>query len=91
MEGSPAWYPAGFSFDPTRETRTRQHLFGDDGLAPYISRLVCRSTKANFVGGRYSKVRDDYANICWRALLTSVRVQDTKYNEMTKLSMTAMS
>ena len=52
--------------------------------------LMC-SSKAAFVGGRYSKVRDDCANICWRDLLTSVRVQDTEYNEMTKLSMTAMS
>ena len=52
--------------------------------------LMC-STKAAFVGERYSKVRDDCANICWRALLTAVRVQDTDYNEMMKFSMTAMS
>ena len=43
MEGSPEWYPAGFRFDPTVEARARQHQLGDDGLAPCISRLVCRS------------------------------------------------
>ena len=52
--------------------------------------LTC-STKAAFVGGRYSYVRNDWANICWRAWLTAVRVQETEYNEMTKLSITAMS
>ena len=35
-EGSPGWYPADFRFDPTTEARARQHLLGDDGLAPYI-------------------------------------------------------
>ena len=29
-------------------------------------------------------------NICWCAWLTSVTVQETEYNEMTKLSMTVM-
>ena len=36
-------YPADLRFDPTPEARARQHLLGDDGLAPYISRLTCRS------------------------------------------------
>ena len=49
-EGSPEWYPAGFRFDPTREDRARQHLLGDDGLAPYISRLVCRSFNVLYQG-----------------------------------------
>ena len=38
----------------------------------------------------HSKVLGDWANICWRAWLTSVRVEETEYNEMTKLSMRAM-
>ena len=55
-----------------------------------VVRLMC-SIKAVFVGGRYSKVRDDCANICCRTLLICVSVQDTDYNEMTKLLMTEMS
>ena len=36
----------------------------------YVVLLTC-STNADFVGGRYSKVWDDWANICWGAWLTS--------------------
>ena len=50
MEGSPDWYPAGCRFDPTLEARARQHWLGDDGLAPYISRLVCRSFNVLYQG-----------------------------------------
>ena len=42
-EGSPELYPASFRFDPPPEARARQHLLGDDGLAPHISRLASRS------------------------------------------------
>ena len=35
--------PSRFKIWPTPSARARQHLLGDDGLAPYISRLVCRS------------------------------------------------
>ena len=45
-EGSPGWYPADFRFDPTTEARARQQLLGDEGLAPYISSLVCRSVNS---------------------------------------------
>ena len=44
------WYPAGFRVDPPPEARARQHLLGDDGLAPYISRLVCRSFNVFYQG-----------------------------------------
>ena len=39
------------------------------------------------VGGRYSTVRDDWENICWRALTTSIKGQVKE----TKLSMTLIS
>ena len=35
--------PSRFKIWPTPVARARQHLLGDDELAPYISRLVCRS------------------------------------------------
>ena len=35
--------PSRFNIWPTPAARARQHLLGDGGLAPYISRLVCRS------------------------------------------------
>ena len=47
---SPKWYPAGFRFDPPLEARARQHLLGDDGLAPQISRLVCHSVNVLYQG-----------------------------------------
>ena len=47
---SPEWYPAGFRFDPPPEARARQHLLGDDGLAPHISRLVCLSFNVLYQG-----------------------------------------
>ena len=50
MEGSPEWYPVGFRFDPTTGARARQHLLGDDILAPYISLLVCRSFNVLYRG-----------------------------------------
>ena len=82
-------------------TQPQRLGLGNTGLAmmdwphtnpAWCGALLTCSTKAAFVGGRYmySNVRDDLANICWRAWLTSVRVQETEYNEMTKLSMTAM-
>ena len=43
------------------------------------------------MGGRYSNVREDWANICWRALLTSIKGQVTEYKETTKFSMTSIS
>ena len=49
-EGSPEWYPACFRFDPTTEARARQHLLGDDGLAPYMSLLGCRSFNVLYQG-----------------------------------------
>ena len=49
------------------------------------------STRAALVGGRYSNVRDNWANICWRALLTSVKGQVSEYKETTKLSKTLIS
>ena len=49
-EGSPGWCLADFRFDPTPEARARQHLLGDDGLAPYISSLVCRSDNVLYHG-----------------------------------------
>ncbi len=93
-EGSPGWYPAGLIFDPPQRLG-----LGNICLAMmdwphtyhawYVVLLTC-STNAAFVGGRFSKVWDDSANICWRAWLTSVTVQETEYNEMTKLLMAAM-
>ncbi len=57
------WYPVVFRFDPPPEARAWQHLLGDDGLAhtypAWCVFLLTCSTKAAFVGGRYSKVRDD--------------------------------
>ena len=47
---SPEWYPAGFRFNPPPEARARQHLLGDDGLAPHISRLVCLSFNVFYQG-----------------------------------------
>ena len=47
---SPEWYPAGFRFDPPPEARARQHLLGDDGLAPHISRLVRLSFNVLYQG-----------------------------------------
>ena len=62
-EGSPEWYPAGFIFGPPQRLG-----LGNTCLAmmdwPHtyhawcVVLLTC-STKATFVGGRYSKVRDD--------------------------------
>ena len=49
------------------------------------------STGAALVGGKYLNVRDDWANICWRALLTSVKGQVVEYKETTKLSKTLIS
>ena len=49
------------------------------------------SIRAALVGGRYSNVRDDCENICWRAWLTCVKGQVTEYSETTKLSMMWMS
>ena len=94
-EGSPGWYPAGLIFDPPQRLGLGNICLarGDWPLTYqvwYAVLLTC-STNAAFVGGRYSKVWDDWANICWRAWLTSVTVQETEYNEMTKLLMTAIS
>ena len=49
------------------------------------------SIRAALVGGRYSNVRNDWANICWRALLTSVKEQVTEYKVTTNLSITSIS
>ena len=43
------------------------------------------------VGGSYSNVRDDWANICWHSLLTSVKGQVAEYKETIKLSKTLIS
>ena len=65
-EGSLGWYPAGLRFDPPQRLG-----LGNICLAMmdwphtyhawYVVLLTC-STNAAFVGGRYSKVWDDWAN-----------------------------
>ncbi len=42
--------PSRFQIWPTPGARARQHLHSDDGLAPYISRLVCRSVNVLYLG-----------------------------------------
>ena len=63
-EDSPEWYPAGFRFDPTVEpARARQHYLGDDGLAPYISRLVCRARRSSeYLQSRLVDIRQSTRN-----------------------------
>ena len=58
-------------------------------LAWYVVLSTCSATAA-FVSGKYSKVRDNWANSCSRAWLTFATVQYTEYSDMTHLSMTAL-
>ena len=77
-------HPAGFIFDPTPWIgldNTWLTIISWPHIYPawYVV-LLAGSTKADFVGGRYSKGWDDWANICWCVWLTSIRVRNTEYN-----------
>ena len=95
-EGSPQWYPVDFIFDPPPEARARQHLLGDDGLAPYISPLVCRSFNVLYQGCfRRRKILESARQLSGYLLARLVYIrqslQETEYNEMAKLSIITMS
>ena len=80
---------------PISELTQPQRLgFDDDGLAPHISSLVCPSFNVLYQGcfrRRKIHVLESARRLSEYLLARLVDIrQSTEYNEMTKLSMTAM-
>ena len=80
------------NFQPQTSTSTMKsaELYHETAIALFsIAQLprFCTNIKEVEVT-RHSNVRNNWANICWHALLTSVKGQVTEYKETTKLSMT---
>ena len=94
--GQSRMVPSRFKILPAPAARARQHLLGDDGLAPYISRLVCRSFNVLYqCCFRRRKILESVRRLSEYLLARLVDIchstRNRIYNEMTKLSMTAMS